>query len=82
MKISVFGLGYVGTVTAGCLARRGHSIIGVDVQAQKVDAFNQGVPPIVEPGIGELLGEAKRGGRLRATQDCAEAVAATDLTIL
>jgi GDP-mannose 6-dehydrogenase len=82
MRISVFGLGYVGTVTAGCLARRGHSIVGVDVQGQKVDSFNQGVPPIVEPGIGELLAEAKRAGRLRATRDCAEAVAATELTIL
>jgi GDP-mannose 6-dehydrogenase len=82
MNISVFGLGYVGTVTAGCLARHGHSIVGVDVQAQKVESFNQGVPPIVEPGVAELLIEAKKGGRLRATQDCAEAVGSTDLTIL
>ncbi len=82
MRISVFGLGYVGTVTAGCLASRGHSIVGVDVQPQKVDAFNQGLAPIVEPGIAELLAEAKNGGRLRATRDCAEAVATTDLTIL
>lgn len=82
MKISVFGLGYVGTVTAGCLARQGHSIVGVDVQARKVASFNQGVPPIVEPGMAELLIEAKRAGRLRATADCAEAVASTDLTLL
>lgn len=82
MRISVFGLGYVGTVTAGCLARRGHAIVGVDVQAQKVDSFNEGKPPIVEPGIDGLLAEAQQAGRLRATRDCAEALAETDLTIL
>jgi GDP-mannose 6-dehydrogenase len=82
MRISVFGLGYVGTVTAGCLASHGHSIVGVDVQEPKVEAFNQGVPPIVEPGIAELLASARKAGNLRATRDCAEAIAETDLTIL
>ena len=82
MRISVFGLGYVGTVTAGCLASHGHSIVGVDVQEQKVEAFNQGVPPIVEPGIAELLAAGRKAGNLRATRDCGEAIAETDLTIL
>jgi GDP-mannose 6-dehydrogenase len=82
MNISIFGLGYVGTVTAGCLARRGHSIVGVDVQAAKIDAFNRGVPPILEPGIETLLREAQAAGRLRATADTAEAIAATDLSIV
>jgi GDP-mannose 6-dehydrogenase len=82
MNISIFGLGYVGTVTAGCLARRGHSIVGVDVQATKIDALNRGVPPILEPGIDTLLREAQIAGRLRATSDTAEAIAATDLSII
>jgi GDP-mannose 6-dehydrogenase len=82
MNISIFGLGYVGTVTAGCLARRGHSIVGVDVQATKIDALNRGVPPILEPGIDTLLREAQVAGRLRATPDTADAIAATELSII
>jgi GDP-mannose 6-dehydrogenase len=82
MNISIFGLGYVGTVTAGCLARRGHSIVGVDVQTPKIDALNRGVPPILEPGIDTLLREAQCTGRLRATPDTAEAIAATELSII
>jgi GDP-mannose 6-dehydrogenase len=82
MNISIFGLGYVGTVTAGCLAQRGHSIVGVDVQATKIDALNRGVPPILEPGIEALLREAKAAERLRATADTAEAIAATELSII
>ena len=55
MNISIFGLGYVGAVTAGCLAMQGHRIIGVDVQLQKVDAFSAGIPPIIEPGLDDLF---------------------------
>jgi GDP-mannose 6-dehydrogenase len=82
MNISIFGLGYVGAVTAGCLARQGHQIMGVDVQAQKVELFNQGVPPIIEPGLGELLKAAKAAGRLGATTSCEEAIAATEVSIV
>jgi GDP-mannose 6-dehydrogenase len=82
MKISIFGLGYVGAVTAGCLAKQGHSIVGVDIHPQKVELFNQGVPPIVEPGLDALLKEAKAGGLLRATLHCNEAVAATEVSIV
>src|SRR6185295_12438980 len=82
MNISIFGLGYVGAVTAGCLARQGHSIVGVDVHPQKVEAFNQGIPPIVEPGLEELMIIAKKKGRLRATLDCEEAINATELSIV
>jgi GDP-mannose 6-dehydrogenase len=82
MRISVFGLGYVGAVTAGHLARRGHTIIGVDVQPQKVEAFNQGQAPIVEPGLEELLRSTNADGLLRATENCAEAVAETDLSLI
>jgi len=82
MNISIFGLGYVGAVTAGCLSNRGHALVGVDVHPQKVESFNQGIPPIVEPGLDELLKSAKQAGRLRATLSCEEAIAATDLSIV
>lgn len=82
MKISVFGLGYVGAVTAGCLSRRGHQIIGVDVQPKKVEAFNRGEPPIIEPGLDELFQQGIAKGLLRATENCAEAVLNTDLSII
>jgi GDP-mannose 6-dehydrogenase len=82
MNISIFGLGYVGAVTAGCLARQGHSIVGVDVHPQKVEAFNQGIPPIVEPGLDVLLQDAKAAGRLRATRDVSDALASTELSIV
>ncbi|MBN2507010.1 MAG: UDP-glucose/GDP-mannose dehydrogenase family protein [Verrucomicrobia bacterium] len=82
MNISVMGLGYVGSVTAACLARRGHGVVGVDVQPQKVEAFNRGESPIVEPGLEELLRRAKAEGRLRATTDGGEAIAATDLSVV
>ena len=55
MNVSVFGLGYVGCVTAGCLAARGHHVVGVDVSADKVAMVNAGTSPIIEPGLGELL---------------------------
>jgi GDP-mannose 6-dehydrogenase len=82
MKISIFGLGYVGAVTAGCLARQGHSIVGVDVHPQKVELFNQGAPPIVEPGLEDLLKAAKAKGLLRATGHGNEAVMSTDVSIV
>jgi GDP-mannose 6-dehydrogenase len=82
MNISIFGLGYVGTVTAGCLAQRGHSIVGVDVQSQKTEAMNRGVPPILEPGIDIMLRDAQAAGRLRATANTEEAICATDLSIV
>ncbi len=82
MNISIFGLGYVGAVTAACLAKAGHSVVGVDVQAHKVAEFNRGVPPIVEPGLAELLCDAKAKNLLRATQSCEDAIAATELSIV
>lgn len=82
MNISIFGLGYVGAVTAGCLAKAGHGIVGVDVHPQKVADFNRGVPPIIEPGLDDLLRDAKAKNRLRATQSCEEAIAGTELSII
>jgi len=74
MQIAVFGLGYVGCVTASCLARAGHRVVGVDVNQEKVDLLNAGRSPIVEPGLGELAATMVASGRLRATTDVAEAV--------
>ncbi|MBI5387345.1 MAG: UDP-glucose/GDP-mannose dehydrogenase family protein [Verrucomicrobia bacterium] len=82
MRISVFGLGYVGAVTAGCLAKHGHSIVGVDIHPQKVEAMNAGVAPIIEPGLNDLLKAAKEKGLLHATLHCTDAVAATDASIV
>ncbi len=81
-NISVFGLGYVGCVSAACFAREGHSVIGVDVSASKVDMINAGRSTIVEEGIGELVRDMRASGRLRATTDSAEAVAGTDVSLI
>ncbi len=82
VTISVFGLGYVGAVTSGCLSQIGHQIIGVDVHEPKVRAFNEGRSPIVEPELDDTLQSACREGRLRATTDAAEAVAASSISII
>jgi GDP-mannose 6-dehydrogenase len=82
MRVSVFGLGYVGCVTAACLARAGHEVIGVDVSESKVDMLAAGRSPIVEPGLGELLAEVVGDGRLRATCSAEAAVGATDLALV
>jgi GDP-mannose 6-dehydrogenase len=82
MRITVFGLGYVGAVSAGCLARRGHQVIGVDVNPLKVAAINNGEAPVLEPGLPEAISEAVATGRLRATSDAAEAVRSTDLSLI
>jgi GDP-mannose 6-dehydrogenase len=82
MRISVFGLGYVGCVSAACLARAGHDVIGVDINAEKVALINAAVPPVVEPGLKELLADVVNAGRLRATSSAAEAVAGTDFAMV
>src|SRR4051812_24561022 len=80
--IAVFGLGYVGCVTAACLCRDGHSVIGVDVDASKVAELNAGIVPIVEPGLAELVEEQVRAGRLRAALSAAEAVRASEMSLV
>ncbi|HJQ69737.1 MAG TPA: UDP-glucose/GDP-mannose dehydrogenase family protein [Blastocatellia bacterium] len=82
MKISVFGLGYVGCVSSACLAARGHEVIGVDVSALKVEIIGGGRSPIVEPGIEALIGDAVNAGRLRATSECARAVAESEISLV
>jgi GDP-mannose 6-dehydrogenase len=82
MKLSVFGLGYVGCVSAACFAKEGHEVVGVDVNATKVEIINGGQSPIVEAGIGELIGEMVGPGRLRATTDSARAVQDSELSLV
>lgn len=81
-SVSVFGLGYVGCVSAACLAKEGHGVIGVDVSGSKVDMVNRGLATIVESGIAELVSEMVASGRMRATGDPAEAVRETDLSLI
>ena len=80
--VSVFGLGYVGCVSAACLAREGHTVVGVDVSASKVAMVNAGTATIVEHGIGELVAEMVSAGRLTATASVADAVAASEISLV
>jgi len=82
MKISVFGIGYIGTVVAGCMADEGHEIVAVDISADKVDAINAGQSPIVEPGLLELIERAVKAKRLSATTDVAKAIEASELSFI
>ncbi len=82
MKISIMGLGYVGAVSAGCLAEEGHEVIGVDPQQSKVDLINAGKSPIIEKDIGEMIAANVAIGRLRATSDVQDAVRHTDVSLI
>jgi len=82
VRISIFGLGYVGAVSAGCLASDGHEVIGVDPYQTKVDLINQGVTPIIEKDIGEMIAKTAAAGKLRATTDVREAVMGSDISLI
>jgi len=82
MKVSVFGLGYVGSVSAAAFADDGHQVVGVDVVPDKVSAVNEGRSPIVEPGLADLLRRGVESGRLRATTSTEDAVQSTDLSLI
>ncbi|HET8641846.1 MAG TPA: nucleotide sugar dehydrogenase [Pseudonocardiaceae bacterium] len=82
MKISVFGLGYVGCVSAACLAARGHEVVGVDVNPVKIDLITRGQAPVVEEQIGELTAEVVGSGALRAGADVDAAVGATEVSLV
>ena len=82
MKIIVWGLGYVGTVSAACLAQLGHEVIGVEPHKAKVDAINSGRSPIREPDLDKLVSEGVASGRLKATQDGGSAVPSADVSLI
>jgi GDP-mannose 6-dehydrogenase len=82
MRISVFGIGYVGVVSCGCLAELGHEVIGVDISPEKVEMLAAGRSPIVEEAIDTLIAGAVQQGRLTATSDVAAAVAATEVSFI
>jgi GDP-mannose 6-dehydrogenase len=82
MKVSVFGLGYVGSVSAASFAADGHEVVGVDVSPDKVTSVNTGRSPIVEPGLDDLLGRAVAERRLRATTDTADAIRSSEVSLV
>ena len=82
MKISIFGLGYVGAVSAGCLAKEGHEVIGVDPNPTKVDMINAGQTPIIEDEIGDIIQTAVKQGTLRATVSAEEAITGSEMSLI
>lgn len=82
LPVSVFGLGYVGSVTAACLAAKGHRVVGVESNSEKFALLRRGKPTVFEPQLGRLLDEAYRSGHFSATQSAAEAVEASDLSFI
>ena len=81
-RVSVFGLGYVGAVTAACLAHKGHRVIGVDVNPGKVEVLESGQAPVLEPGLDQLVSEVHKAGRLHATTDPFRAVDQSEISFL
>ena len=82
MKISIFGLGYVGAVSLACLARDGHEVVGVDVDPAKLDLIRHGKTPVVEEGMVDLMEQAIASGRVKVTQDARAAVRDTEISLV
>src|SRR6201988_634926 len=82
MKISVFGLGYVGSVSAACFAKEGDEVVGVDVNLTKIRIINEGASPVVEAGIGDIIRDEVKAGRLRATDDTNQAIQNTEVSLV
>ena len=82
MKIAIFGLGYVGCISLGCLANNGHSVTGVDISDFKVDLINSGKPPIVEKDIDDLIARYQKAGTIKATTDHSSAVKDSDIAFI
>src|SRR5215470_13386846 len=82
MNVSIFGLGYVGSVTAACLANEGHKVIGVDISADKVKAISEGRTPVIERGLEDLIKTVVNNGQLSATTNIAEAVIHADVCLV
>lgn len=82
MRISIFGLGYVGAVSAGCLAAAGHRVIGVDPDSTKGDLINKGLTPIIENEIGDIIAKTVAEGLLSATTDVRKAVMESTISLV
>lgn len=82
MKVAVIGLGYVGTVTAACIATNGHSVCGVDVDSAKVEEIRSGRSPVAEPGLDAIVKSAVVAGTLTATTSCTEALEGADVSLV
>src|SRR4051812_18938538 len=82
MRVAIVGLGYVGTVTAACLAESGHTVVGVDVSTVKVEQVNSGVSPVSELGLSELVENNVDRGRLRASTDGPGTVRGADVVLV
>ncbi|MGQ5522101.1 nucleotide sugar dehydrogenase [Chitinimonas sp. PSY-7] len=82
MKISIFGLGYVGAVSLACLSRDGHSVIGVDIEKTKLDLIREGKTPVVEEGMVELMEQVAKSGRVSVTTDAQQAVMGSDISLV
>jgi GDP-mannose 6-dehydrogenase len=82
MRVAVIGLGYVGTVTAACMAANGHDVWGIDVDDAKVDELRAGRSPVAEPGLDELVAQTVAAGTLHATTSCVDAVAGADVSLV
>ena len=82
MKIAIFGLGYVGSTAAGCIASQGHTVVGIDVSETKVAALNAGRAPVYEPGLDALIAEARSAGRISAATALTDELDDCDLAIV
>ena len=82
MKISIFGLGYVGAVSLACLARDGHHVIGVDIDPAKLELITAGKTPVVEEGMVDLMAKAAASGRVSVTTDAQQAVLDSELSLV
>ncbi|HEY8189506.1 MAG TPA: UDP-glucose 6-dehydrogenase, partial [Micavibrio sp.] len=82
MRVSIFGLGYVGAVAGACIADSGHHVIAIDTDPVKVKCIQEGRSPIVEPGLPEMIKKNVDAGRLTATLNCEEAVMNSDMSLI
>lgn len=82
MRISVFGLGYVGCVSAACLSQNGHEVLGLDISPQKVGLISSGRAPVIEPGLDSLVRQAVQSGAMRVTSDSEGAVRDSDVSMI
>src|SRR3989337_2188199 len=82
MDISIFGLGYVGCICAACLADNGHNVISIDIDRDKVDMLNRGIPTIIEKGLDKIVDSQFKQGRIKATTDALKGIENSSISII